>query len=283
MKHVDVVRPVEVTLPSHGVAVIESRHADQFEPAAMTHAFSKFVYVLEGRGLLRADKDYPLRAGVLVHVAAGVEHAIEDRERPLALYAACYDPARYDAELIARLAGVRHWALNDEPPHLGQAFRRDLRDLLLEQRAADLGWQTRQIGRMGDMIVRAARLLARSTPDRAPAAGDGHERVRGYLDQPGHRLLTDTLDRAAAACGLSRRRFTDVFRAVAGTSFHQYLRDRRLQAARQLLTDADLSVAAVAFEAGFDDLSHFHRAFRQATGQTPGAYRANGRRSGTQA
>ena len=47
----------------------------------------------------------------------------------------------------------------------------------------------------------------------------------------------------------------------------------RLQHARQLLARTDNSVIAIAFEAGFEDLSNFNRAFKQAYGSSPKAYR----------
>jgi AraC-like DNA-binding protein/quercetin dioxygenase-like cupin family protein len=288
MKHVGVARAVEVTaLPAHGVAVIESHHAARFEPATLSHAFAKFILVIEGSGVLRAGgRQYPLREGVLAHVPAGVAHGIEDRSPPLALYAACYAPEQFDAELTGwrSPSSATHWALGDVAPHLRQAYRRDFRDLLHEQRERQLGWASMQRARLTEMLVRAARLASRNDAPRSRTAiarphpidpdAPGAARVRAYLDHVASRPLTDTLDDAAAACGLSRRRFTDCFRAVVGTTYQRHLRDRRLDRARDLLATTDLPVAAVAFEAGFDDPSHFHRVFRTASGVTPASFRS---------
>ena len=66
-----------------------------------------------------------------------------------------------------------------------------------------------------------------------------------------------------------------------GTSYRRLLDQLRLDIARHHLTDDRVSVAEVAFLAGFSELSAFHRAFKRWTGCTPAAFRARARvRSG---
>jgi AraC family transcriptional activator of tynA and feaB len=62
----------------------------------------------------------------------------------------------------------------------------------------------------------------------------------------------------------------------AGTTFGRYLREQRLLACYRALTEAarrDETVAQIAFAAGFNDLSYFHRRFRERFGVTPDAAR----------
>jgi AraC-like DNA-binding protein len=57
-----------------------------------------------------------------------------------------------------------------------------------------------------------------------------------------------------------------------GTSFSQFVLGRRLDRARRMLTDVrwvDRSIASIAFDAGFGDLSYFNRAFKRHYGVTP--------------
>lgn len=56
------------------------------------------------------------------------------------------------------------------------------------------------------------------------------------------------------------------------TSFSQYVLGRRLERARRMLMDqrwSDRSIASIAFDAGFGDLSYFNRAFKRCYGLTP--------------
>jgi AraC-like DNA-binding protein len=57
-----------------------------------------------------------------------------------------------------------------------------------------------------------------------------------------------------------------------GTSFSQFVLGRRLERARRMLTERrslHRSVAAIAFDAGFGDLSYFNRTFKRRYGLTP--------------
>lgn len=61
-----------------------------------------------------------------------------------------------------------------------------------------------------------------------------------------------------------------------GTSFSDYVREQRLARAFRLLTSADHShalISAIAYEAGFGDVSNFNRAFRRLYGASPSQLR----------
>ena len=78
-------------------------------------------------------------------------------------------------------------------------------------------------------------------------------------------------------------RYVQMLFESEGTTFSQYLLKQRLMRAHRLLTDprvAHLTITAIAFEAGFGDLSHFNRAFRRLYGASPSEVRAAGRGNG---
>lgn len=61
-----------------------------------------------------------------------------------------------------------------------------------------------------------------------------------------------------------------------GTSFSEFVRIRRLVRAHRMLADrrwADRSIASIAFESGFGDLSYFNRTFKRAFGTRPSEIR----------
>lgn len=64
-----------------------------------------------------------------------------------------------------------------------------------------------------------------------------------------------------------------LFRAVTGTTPHAYLCAARLRQAALLLETTNATAETVALECGFSDYAHFYRAFRQAYGTSPAAYR----------
>ncbi|WP_181170412.1 MULTISPECIES: AraC family transcriptional regulator [unclassified Mesorhizobium] len=82
-----------------------------------------------------------------------------------------------------------------------------------------------------------------------------------------------TLDMLAASCSLSKRHFTRAFRQSTGMAPHQWLQQRRIDRAKQLLAKPGLSLSVVALECGFADQSHFARNFSRVVGITPNTWR----------
>ena len=169
------------------------------------------------------------------------------------------------------------WTLAVESPHLVAPVRADFREMLFELQSRRPGWQTVVLGRLGDMLRARLRMLnregRRAIAD-VPADPDSARRVSAYATKLDSTFYLDgSLDDAAAATGLSRRRFTELFRRVTGRTWHDHVQHLRLEHAKRLLVQTDKHVIAVAFECGFDDLSHFHRVFKQVERCTPLEYR----------
>lgn len=82
-----------------------------------------------------------------------------------------------------------------------------------------------------------------------------------------------TLAELAADAGVHPVHLAAAFRRAFGASVGQYLRARRLEAARLALRDPSQSLSEVAITLGFSSQSHFTQAFRRHTGVTPAAYR----------
>jgi AraC family transcriptional regulator len=74
--------------------------------------------------------------------------------------------------------------------------------------------------------------------------------------------------------------FLRSFRQMTGMTPHQYVLRTRLHRAAVRLRLSDEPISAIAFDAGFNDLSTFNRRFRRIMGVTPGAFRARHRSGG---
>ena len=115
--------------------------------------------------------------------------------------------------------------------------------------------------------LRAARLHAIKTD------------IRATLSQQGV-----TLTAVAARHGVSPRYVQALFESD-GTTFSQFLLGERLARGNRLLNDPlqmVRSISAIAYAAGFGDLSYFNRAFRRRYGATPTDIRMAVRRERTQ-
>ncbi|SDO88370.1 Helix-turn-helix domain-containing protein [Lutimaribacter pacificus] len=91
-----------------------------------------------------------------------------------------------------------------------------------------------------------------------------------FEDGGGRRMSTAEM---AGAVNLSESWFSLVFKNTTGMSPHQWQLNKRVDQARELLADTDLSVADIADRLGFSDQAHLTRAFRQLVGKTPASWR----------
>jgi AraC family transcriptional regulator len=102
-------------------------------------------------------------------------------------------------------------------------------------------------------------------------------KIRQAIDHIHHHLHHDlSLKDIAGSVGLSPFHFARLFKRSIGLSPHQYLVRQRVERARQLLLQGDLSLAAIATAVGFCDQSHFTMHFRRIHKVTPKTYADRG-------
>ncbi|MCZ7645488.1 MAG: helix-turn-helix transcriptional regulator [Planctomycetota bacterium] len=86
-------------------------------------------------------------------------------------------------------------------------------------------------------------------------------------------LEAQSVAELARKAGYSPDHFARIFRKVLGQAPREYALRARIDRARQLLAETDLSVSEIAFALGYKDVYFFSRQFRQKTGTTASAYR----------
>jgi len=112
------------------------------------------------------------------------------------------------------------------------------------------------------------------TSRRSGRTGLDQRRLARVLDYVEAHLEDDLgIDRLAAVACLSRFHFVRAFKAAVGVPPHRYVSDRRLDHAKGLLRGGDRPLVDIAIALSFSCQANFTRAFRLATGQTPGQYR----------
>jgi len=77
----------------------------------------------------------------------------------------------------------------------------------------------------------------------------------------------------AESTNLSISHFQHLFKQEVGKNFTQYMKDLRLQKARELLETSHLRIKEIRVKIGATDETHFLRDFKQKFGKTPSHYR----------
>jgi AraC-like DNA-binding protein len=78
----------------------------------------------------------------------------------------------------------------------------------------------------------------------------------------------------ARAANMSTFYFCKTFKKATGLTFTDYLSRSRIEKARQLLVNPNVRISEVAFESGFQSLTHFNRTFHRVLGESPSEFRA---------
>lgn len=82
-----------------------------------------------------------------------------------------------------------------------------------------------------------------------------------------------TIKDLADLAGMSVSTFVRTFQRLYGQTPASYIRERRLERAKELLRLSSQTISEIAFDARFNDMAHFSRSFKSLYGVTPSEYR----------
>ena len=123
------------------------------------------------------------------------------------------------------------------------------------------------------MVVR--KIHAKSEPLQDLETLQRLDRARDFIDHCYDHPLN--LDQISEKACFSRYHFLRLFRQAFNTTPHQYLIERRIEKAKELLVADDLRVTDVCFEVGFQSLGSFSSLFHKWVGHAPATYREKAR------
>ncbi len=104
-----------------------------------------------------------------------------------------------------------------------------------------------------------------------PAYSGLSARAADLIERELHQPLTGEI--LAQRLGVSRPHLAATFRRATGHTLHDYLTDRRIGRARELLHHSELNVGEIAARLGYKTIHHFSRVFKEETGQSPRQFR----------
>lgn len=151
--------------------------------------------------------------------------------------------------------------------------------LKLKSQVENLGSMPRQYAEaLGIVLTHELVRINGDAALRGPVSRGGlacwqQKRVAAYIEE--HVADNIPLATLAELARLSPYHFCRSFKHSFGMPPHRYHASRRIERAKQLLANRELSVTTIALDIGFSDTSTFTAAFHRLTGQTPSRYRRN--------
>jgi len=265
------------SLGSHGVLIESHVHGPEFRTAVHAHPYHSLLYIVSGAGqCMVGQRRHDLAANTAILLQANEHHQLIDQPRKaMTIFVV------YFGQALAQANQQLVEPLFSEPmvlpvlPHQAQQIRRTLRQMLHEQDSREVRFDLAMQQYLSSILLKLYRISIRK--EKAVVANgmaDSKARVQTvlkYVDEVYYE--PQSLSNAARMAKISQRQFSNICRKLTGRSFIKYVNMVRTRKAAELLKNTDMSVTAIAFGVGFEELSTFYRAFKRLYKAPPLAYR----------
>ena len=243
------------------------------------HSAVEVVLTLEGAvSYTVGDQLFQVRKGEVLIIPPDTPHGLS-MEEGSSRYLYLFEP-----DAIMTMRDIKALAVYfNKPFHLrdGSDAHVRIRELLIRAKDTyekqELMWNTfcyscilRIYATLGQRYLSGIR--ARSGDNARNMESEVITAVMTYINN--HYREELSLEDVASFAGFSRYYFSRTFKKQTGYSFKDYLCQKRLQVAMDLLIRTDRSMRDVAVESGFGSVATFNRVFRERKGCTPTQYRA---------
>lgn len=115
-----------------------------------------------------------------------------------------------------------------------------------------------------DKIVEACRNVKVKREELSSSVID---KAKAYMDRQYHKDIS--LDEVSKEANISPYYFSKLFKEETGKNFIEYLTNLRMNKAKELLCETDMSMKEICCNIGYSDPNYFSRIFKKNVGQTP--------------
>lgn len=259
--------------------IFHIRDCREQEFAFHYHEFYKIIYLVEGKVDYKVEgKTYHLKPHDFVLVGANVIHKPEiDGSVPYERYIV-YLSEEFLAEENERGESLKYCfgeaeRLQNRVVHFEAESYEKLVGCLLNMEKIE----RQKDEYMGDLLLKSAFLefmvLFNRNTLRQPKAfittAAYHEKVIDVITYIQEHLAEDiNVDVLAKQCYISKYYLMRQFKEATGYSIHQYINEKRIQAARRMILSG-MPASKACYECGFRDYSTFARRFKLIVGTAP--------------
>ncbi|HAL45130.1 MAG: hypothetical protein A2Y12_16850 [Planctomycetes bacterium GWF2_42_9] len=264
---------IELSLPDYGI-LIESRRKRLAETTSPhSHSTPSILFVVYGQGTLEfEDKKYDIESDSIIILPKNKNHKLLDKPRKQMTIFSVY----FDLEKTGLNKYIIDYLLNSDEPfalplYHSENIKSHLRQMLFEQNTKPPGYKLSIAQNLSLAVLQIYRAKLskgqQNISQNKPASKERIKSVLDFISQNCHKPYN--LADAARLAKVSQRQFTNLCRQLTNESFIKFLNSVRCKKAAQLLKQTEMEIAAIAFEAGYEDLSTFYRAFKKIYKTSP--------------
>lgn len=264
--------PVQPDLPriEADILYITQSYYDHDWPSVLhTHHFTELFYVLDGEGLfLVEDKKIPVRADDLVVINPNVTHTEQCDTKHKLEY------------IVLGISGLQFASKADDcynySIHNFHANKKEvifiLQTILKEAQKKEENFKDVCQNLLDILLIYLMRHAETSViADDTKKTSRECRFIEQYIDE--HFSEDISLETLSSLTYMNKYYLVHAFKNYKGVSPINYLIDKRIQEAKQLLETTNFSIAKIAQHVGFSSQSYFSQIFRKMTGETPIKYK----------
>ena len=135
-------------------------------------------------------------------------------------------------------------------------------------------YQSGNLGSICEVIEECIHKFEKNCLEESGSARSDVERIRQYIQYHVDEDLR--IDQLAARVYLSQTYLSYIFKKETGMTLSRYIRQCRMEKAKELLTSTDMKIVQVCEKVGFSNVSYFCQSFREYTGVSPEKFRKSG-------
>lgn len=230
------------------------------------YGYPQIFYCTKGSGTLILDgREYIIKPYTAFYLPEGYPHEYFPNEDVWDIH--WIVPSGFAAEETLAQLGLTSpqvFRLSDTKM-LEHCFRK-MHDALIGDR---LFGNHRAAGYLYDFLIEFYRLISADSNERT--ANSAVVRAIDYINA--NYTSPITMEQLCAEAGVSKQHLCRLFQTALSARPMEYIAKRRIQAAKELLSDTDRSIEDIALETGFCTGSYFTKLFGRYEGMTPSQFR----------
>lgn len=244
-----------------------------WQDTAHSHRFLEIILVLEGTGTIVVDESqYSVGPGDLIIYNAGAMHyEHSSAQTPIAASFVAFDKIRLKnlpENCILPAQAPCIFGVGKEQKTLARLFDMINSEISAkEDFSAEIAQNAAYI-----LLMYVFRILHHNQSAVELLHKDSVlQKILDYIDE--NYLHPIGLSEISAECFVNKYYLSHLFAEQLGMTVGQYIRSKRVDLAKSLLVQTDLSISEISERCGFNDINYFVRLFKKSASLTPLQYR----------
>lgn len=229
---------------------------------------NKFYYITNGTcNIIIGDTTYKGEAGTWFFIPPHTPHSyFNDSSLPFGLYSVHFD--LYPKMNFVEELGLKY-SVNVTPDSDSEQIFRTFSSVCNNNLLCDK-IETKTC--LFHLLKEYIRLSGQGSIIVGGKNSEGLQKVLSYINENLHQPISN--EELANLCHLHPTHFSRYFKEKVGQTPQRYITHKRIEYAKRLLEQTELSMTEIAESVGFYDNSHFSRSFKQVYGFSPLNYRS---------